>query len=243
MSKLPRVVSAGPRLAERAASERRARRSSRLRRAGLVGAVLAPLALLGWVLLGSPLLDVEKVVVTGQSRLSEAQIADAAAVLDGTPLARVDTAAVKKRVGALAPVESVTVSRSWPDTIKVSVVERIPVLGVKDPAGVTLLDRSGAEIATVDRLPSGVLRLETGSDAATRAALSVVTGLPRNIAGRLTAVKAPTAEQVSLVLRDGRQVLWGGAVDGSTKAAAVMALLGKPGTFFDVSAPGVVTTR
>jgi cell division protein FtsQ len=56
-------------------------------------------------------------------------------------------------------------------------------------------------------------------------------------------VRAPSPEQVTLVLRDGRQVLWGGPVDGATKASAVLALIGMPGHVYDVSAPGVVTTR
>lgn len=243
MSKLPRVVSAGPRLAAKAAAERRDRRHSRLRRAGLVAAVAAPLGLVGWVVLGSPLLDVEQVHVTGLSRLTDAQVEAAVGAVDGTPLARVDTAAVRKRVAGLAAVDSVTVSRAWPDTLEVTVVERVPVVGIASADGVRLLDGSGAEVAVVATVPSGVVRLETGSDSSTTAALRVLTGLPRGIASRLGSVKAPTPEQVTLVLRDGRQVLWGGAVDGPTKAAAVTALLSKPGTFFDVSAPGVVTTR
>lgn len=243
MSKLPRVVSAAPRLAAKAARERKQKRSSRLRRVGLAAAVVAPLLLLGWVVLGSPLLDVKKVEVVGLSRLTDAQVLGAVGAVDGTPLARVDTTAVRKRVAQLEPVASVTVSRSWPDTLTVTVVERVPVVGVGPTGAVHLLDRTGAEVAVVTSLPSGIVRLDAGSDAATRAALRVLVGLPRGIAGRLGSVKAPTPEQVTLVLRDGRQVLWGGAVDGSTKAMAVMALLSKPGTVFDVSAPGVVTTR
>ena len=243
MSKLPRVVSAAPRLAARAARERKDKRTSRLRRAGLVAAVAAPLVLLGWVVLGSPLLDVERVRVVGVSRLTDAQVAAAVGAVDGTPLARVDTTAVRKRVARLGPVASVSVSRSWPDTLTVTVVERVPVVGVGAPGSVRLLDRTGAEVAVVPSLPSGVVRLDSGSDASTRAALTVLGGLPHGIAGRLASLQAPTPEQVTLVLRDGRKVLWGGAVDGPTKAMAVMALLGKPGTVFDVSAPGVVTTR
>lgn len=243
MSKLPRVVSAAPRLAARAARERQQKRSSRLRRAGIVAAVAAPLVLLGWVVLGSPLLDVEKVEVVGVSRLSDAQVLTAVGAVDGTPLARVDTTAVRKRVAALGPVASATVSRSWPDTLTVTVVERVPVVAVGGKGDVHLLDRDGTEVAVVPSVPRGVVPLDSRSDAATRAAIKVVVGLPRGLTARLGSVQALTPEQVTLVLRDGRQVLWGGAVDGPTKAMAVMALLGKPGRVFDVSAPGVVTTR
>jgi cell division protein FtsQ len=48
---------------------------------------------------------------------------------------------------------------------------------------------------------------------------------------------------VTLVLRDGRRVLWGGVDDTALKSAAAEALLKMPGSFYDVSRPGVVTRR
>jgi cell division protein FtsQ len=243
VSKPSRVVPAGPRIAARAAAERHDRRHTRLRRAGLLAVVAVPLAFAGWVLLGSPLLAVQKVVVTGETRLSEAQITAAAAVDRGTPLARVDTGAVARRIRALGPVSSVTVTRGWPHSLRITVVERVPVVAVAHGTSLQLLDYSGVEIAEVTAAPRGVFRLDSGSPDATRAALTVLHGLPRGIAGRLGSLRAPTPEQVTLVLRDGRQILWGGPVDSASKASAVLALIRMPGTVFDVSAPGVVTRR
>ena len=196
MSKLPRVVSAGPRLQAKAKARRRDRRSSLLRRTSWAVAMVAPVVLLGWIVLGSPLLAVQKVVVTGEGRLSVAQITAAAAVL-----------------------------------------------AVARGGSVVLLDYTAADVATVSSTPRGVFPLSSASDAATRAALSVLHGLPRGIVGRLGSLQAPSPEQVTLVLRDGRQILWGGAVDNASKATAVLALMRMPGTIFDVSAPGVVTRR
>lgn len=243
MSRQPRVVPAGPRLAARAAQERRGRRSVLLRRTGIAAAVLLPLLLLGWVVLASSLLAVDKVVVTGAVRLSEAEVIEAAGVRPGTPLARVDTGSVQRRVGALGAVRSVTVSRRWPDAVTVVVVERVPVVAVPHGRSLQLLDISGVQIAEVARIPRGVYRLETTSPAATKAALTVLHGLPRGIAGRLGSLRATSPEQVILVLRDGRQILWGGPVEAASKAAAVLALIRMPGTVFDVSSPGVVTRR
>ena len=88
---------------------------------------LAPLllvvALAGWLVLGTSVFGVRDVVVSGASILSPDEIRQAAAVRPGTPLARVDLAAVRARVAALAPVATVRVDRDWPDTLTVAVRE------------------------------------------------------------------------------------------------------------------------
>ena len=243
MSRPSPVVEATPRLAQRAADERRSRRRRLLRRTGTGMGVVLPVVGLGWVVLGSSLLGVQRLAVSGEHRLTQAEVVAAAHVTDGTPLARLDTAAVRRRIAALPAVESVTVSRSWPHTLRISVVERRPVVAVVHGTEFQLVDRSGVILADAAGVPSGVVKLESASAEATSAALRVLLGLPHGLAGRLGFVRAPTPEQVTLVLKDGRTVLWGGPVDGPTKASAVLALLHLPGTIFDVSAPGVATRR
>jgi cell division protein FtsQ len=56
-------------------------------------------------------------------------------------------------------------------------------------------------------------------------------------------VRAPTPEQVTLLLTDKRTVFWGGAEDSAQKAVVLAALLGRPGSYFDVSTPAVVSVR
>ncbi|MCU1594270.1 MAG: peptidase [Frankiales bacterium] len=203
--------------------------------------------MLAWVVLASSLLAVTKVSVTGERRLTAAQVDEAARVSAGTPLARVDTNAVAKRIEQLASVAAVTVSRSWPHTLKVTVVERQPVVAVPHGTSVVLLDGGGVDLGTVPKIPKGVFRLEVASpspsDATTRAALNVLRGLPRPLVAQLYSMKASSPEQVTLLLRGGRTVLWGGAEGSAAKASALTALLKMPGTVFDVSAPGVVTRR
>ena len=247
MSRTPRVVSAAPRLAAKAQAARRDRRQVLLRRATWSLAVVLPVLLLGWVVLGSSLLAVRQVIITGESRLTEAQVQTAAGIADGTPLARLDTHAIAKRVRNLGPVAEVTVSRSWPHGVRIVIVERQPVAGVPQADGLLLLDTQGIPLGTVPRLPAGVVRLEvsdpSAQDPTTLAALTVLRGLPKALLAQVASLKAVSAEQVTLLLRGGRQVLWGGEEDGAAKASAVTALLAMPGTIFDVSAPGVVTRR
>lgn len=238
------MVRAAPRLAARAEAERRARRSRRLRWLGRSLLVVAPLLLLGWVLLLSGWLAVDRVVVVGQSRLEVAQVQEAVAVAPGTPLARVDTRAVADRVAQLAPVGEVQVLRSWPGTLRVELTERVPAAGVVGAGGVQLVDASGVVFATEPALPRGLVRLQVDEpgpeDPATRAALQVHADLPEGLRNRVRTVSAESPASVVLVLADDRRVVWGSPGDTETKAAATEALLRMEGTVFDVSAPGVV---
>jgi cell division protein FtsQ len=243
----PSVLSAERRLEERAKAERRERRTRLLRRAGWVLAAVTPFVLAGWVLLGSSWLVVDKVVVSGQHRLTAEQVLAAARVELGTPLARVDTGAVAARVRDLGPVASVSVSRGWPGTLKVVVVEREPVVAVGSGKSWTLYDGTGTQLGTATAVTAGIVRLHVAhpgpDDPSTRAALTVLQGLPTPIRALVVEVRARSVEQVGLVLRDGRRVIWGGTSDRAAKAAALAALLKMKGHVYDVSSPAVVTRR
>lgn len=242
-----KVLPAMARLKAKAKAERGARRRKGLRRAGIGLAALAPLALLAWLLLMSPLLAVRTVTVSGTTRLSPEQVRAAADVVRGTPLARVDAASVVRRVKALRAVSEVHVVRGWPSTLRLRVVERTPVVGVVTKEGVTLVDASGVPFAGAPSLPAGLVRLQVvrpgPNDPTTRAALGVLAVLPQPIRARVRIVRAASPSSVTLVLGDGRRVLWGGVGDTELKAQATEALLKMPGHVYDVSRPGVVTRR
>ncbi|MCA1721920.1 MAG: FtsQ-type POTRA domain-containing protein [Actinobacteria bacterium] len=244
---MTRVVPAAPRLSAKAELAKAARRRRIAMRVGIGVAAVVPVALLGWLLLSSPLLAVRKVSVTGTTVLTPTQVRAAADVSTGTPLARVDTDAVVRRVRALRPVAQVRVRRGWPGTLRVQVRERTPVAGLIDKTGVTLVDGSGVPYAPANALPPGTVRLQVptpgATDPTTRAALRVLADLPPNLRTPLRIVRAASPSSVTLVLRDGRQVLWGGVGDTTAKAQAATALLRMPGRIFDVSRPAVVTRR
>lgn len=241
------VVPAGPRRAAKARADRSARRSRGLRRAGQGLLLLLPLAVVGWVLLGSSWLAVDRVVTTGLGRLSDAQVQAVVDVAPGTPLARVDTDEVARAVGALPAVASVEVERSWPGTLRVAVRERVVAAGVQRDGQIVLVDADGVGFATEPRLPPGVLRLEVEDarpgDATTRAALSVSQALPDALRRRVLAVSAEGPDQVVLRLDGDQRVVWGAPGKTATKAAAALALLRTPGEVVDVSTPGLVVRR
>ena len=222
-------------------------RSRRLLRLAQGLALLLPLTGLAWVLLWSSWLAVDRVVVTGLGRVSDAQVRAAVDVPLGTPLARVDTGDVADAVRDLPPVADVDVERSWPGTLRVVVRERGVAAGVERDGSVVLVDADGVGFATEPRLPPGVARLEVEDarpgDPVTRAALAVTRALPDELRRQVLAVSADDPDRVVLRLQGDQRVVWGAPGQTAAKAAAALALLRTPGGVVDVSDPGLVVRR
>jgi len=236
---------------------RRSRRRVSTRRRLLVvlavGLLVAGVA--AWVVLGSPLLAVRTVQVDGAVGLPEQEVVQTAGIAEGTPLVRVDTGAAAARVAALPQVASVEVTRGWPNTVVVTLAERVPVAVVTDGGTRRLVDAKGVVFDTITGdPPAGVVPLDVRDpgpdDAATTAALGALTALPRDVRDEVTGVAAHTADDVTLTLTDGRSVLWGSADRTARKAEVLGALLQQmdsgaldPAGTVDVSTPDSVVLR
>jgi cell division protein FtsQ len=245
-----------------AATEAAARRSRRafarrqwgrrwLRWKPVLAGVLLVAALVGgvWLVWFSQALAVTDVRVTGTDDLPSAEVLDAAGVVDGTPLARVDVDAVRTRVQAIADVRAATVTRQWPDTVVIEVAEREPVAVVDIGGRLRALDQAGVVFDSYRSAPADLPRVTTQPGAGREAleeAAAVVSALPADLATRVDHVEVATVDQVSLALRDGRTVVWGSADDSDLKAEVLVAMLGEAappaGTDgpadIDVSVPG-----
>jgi cell division protein FtsQ len=211
---------------------------------GLLGAA-------AWVLLGSRLLVVRQVEISGLDLLSRPKVLAAAGVPIGTPLARLDTAQVRARVAALREVESVEVERGWPTTLRIVVHERVPVAVVQRAGEYNQLDVHGVTVITSRSQPSTLPLLVTptpgASDKTTLAALAVLKSLPPRLTKRLFTVEALSPEAVTLRLSGGIALVWGAPERSSEKLRVFDALMatkaGRAARTIDVSAPGIVTTR
>jgi cell division protein FtsQ len=225
----------------------RARRR-RLRAAAPWGVGALTLLIVGalvWLALQTSVMGVDLIRVTGVQILSPEEVRVAAAVRSGTPLARVDTAAVAHRVAALAPVESVDVGRSWPNTLTIAVVERSAVAVVPKDKKFVLLDRSGVAFLTVDARPAELPQLRVAepgpANPETLAGLRVLGDLTPQLRDVLVQVVVDAPARIRLEVSKGRVVIWGDATQGELKARVATALLTRSGTQIDVSAPEVVT--
>jgi cell division protein FtsQ len=207
----------------------------------------AVLALVVTAVAATPLFGVTDIRVTGARLVTAADVRAAGRVARGTPLARVDPTAVGRRIGRLAPVASVTVTRHWPHTLAVRVVERAAVAVVPDGTGYVVIDRTGTVFDRAAKRPAALPVLKVtapgAGDATTRAALTVLGALPPGLRVLLSAVVADSPARIRLDLRDGRQIIWGDATLNDAKARVAVALLGHDQRVMDVSAPAVIPTR
>ena len=201
---------------------------------------------LALVLYFTPAMAARSVVVVGVGAVTREEVLDAAQVRLGTPLLQIDTDEVADRVAGIRRVASARVQREYPSTLRISIVERIPIV-VKDFAdGPHLFDRDGVDFATAPP-PPGLPYIDVESpgpaDPPTQAALQVMTALRPEVVAQVSRVAAPSVSSVTLTLTDGRTVVWGTTDRTGEKAEKLAALLTQPGRVYDVSSPDLPTVK
>jgi cell division protein FtsQ len=250
------VTSAAPATGTSRPSPSRTRTTWRAAFFALAG--LGIIAGVAWALLGSRLLVVRSISVTGSHLVTRAQVLDAADVPLGTPLMRVDTGQVAKRIEAIRQIASASVTKDWPDHLAITVRERVPVVAVRmagrgydlvDPSGV-IVRWSAARPAKLPlfltSLPGSALRGDSGLAQTSAVLAELPSWLSKSVAEVAVAgtSSGPGADdQVTLYLRDHKTVVWGGSDGAVEKSRELAILMRDPDDYFDVSAPGTVVTR
>jgi cell division protein FtsQ len=201
---------------------------------------------LGLVLYFTPVMSARSIIVTGIGTVSREEVLDAAQVRVGTPLLQINTDTVADRVAAIRRVASARVQRQYPSALRITVIERVPLV-VKDfPDGPHLYDRDGVDFATAPPPPAlPYLDVENPgpSDPATKAALAVLTALRPEVVAQVGRIAAPSVASITLTLTDGRTVIWGTNERTEEKAEKLGALLTQPGRVYDVSSPDLPTVK
>lgn len=247
------VVAIDPRMRSRRIGVRRDAGRRRLRRLTLVLAVVA-LVVTALAATRSPLLDVDRVAVTGNDRTSADEVRRAAGIVRGEPLVSVDPGAVAARIEELPWVESADVERSWPSTVEVQVTERVAVAMVQltgdhaamvdadgwvvdvesrpadaaaDPAGPLVLTGIDGRVAEGERL-----------DDDARAALEVAAAVAERMPGAVASVSA----DLDAELVEGGAIRFGSVDDLDDKVTAAKTVLSGVDTscleLLDVRVPG-----
>ena len=201
---------------------------------------------LGLLLYFTPIMAARSTVIVGLGAVTQEEVEQAAAVKPGTPLLQINTDSVAERVATIRRVASARVQREYPSTLRITIVERVPVV-VKDyPDGPHLFDRDGVDFATAPP-PPGLPYLDADkpgpSDLPTKAALQVLTALRPEVAGQVARIAAPSVASITLTLADGREVIWGTTDRTDEKALKLGALLTQPGRTYDVSSPDLPTVK
>ena len=200
-----------------------------------------------WLVAFSSVFGVRSIEVRGTHVLTADAVRAAAAIKHGTPLVRLDTSAVTKRVEKLADVESAQVSTSFPSTVVITVEERLPVGYVRRGGHVVLVDKTGDQYRAVKSAPHGLPHFVIGKGALARstgaAVASVAAALPAAISGQVRSIQALDPSSITLVLTRGRVVQWGSAERTADKARLLPALLRHHATQVNLTNPDQPFTR
>jgi cell division protein FtsQ len=212
-------------------------------------ALLVAVAVVGgavWLVFFSSVLAVKGTEVAGTAVLAEGEVVRAAQVPSAVPLATTDLDAIRARVEGLAAVESVEVSRAWPDRVRIEVTERRAVAVVSWEGEWRGLDETGVVFRRYDEKPEGLpqvnMRASTPVDVLAEAA-AVVTALPAGILAQVEFLDVDSIDSISLRLASGAIVSWGSADESDDKAAVLTLLMEQKARVYDVTAPGRPTIR
>lgn len=235
--------------AARAAEARRTARNSRevaARRAGRLRIALATTAVVAVVaacvtLYRSPVFSVTRVEVVGNSNLTREAILARAAVPPDATLIRFPAEEIADRVGSDPWVGSVTVSRVFPDGMRIRVVERRAVAMVDSGAAFWLVDGEGLVIAqrsAEQTSTSIVVRDVPGLDPKPGRrtssepllnAVRVIAGLSAGVMKTVRSISAPTVDGTTLYTSDKVEIVVGEAAELSKKDVLIRRILEEQG--------------
>lgn len=201
--------------------------------------VLAVLAVVGScvALYRSPLFTVSRVEVEGADNLGAERVTALARVPSDASLLRFPADAVAARVGTDPWVESVTVSRVFPDGMRIRVVERRPVAMVDAQTTFWLIDATGMVIAkrSAEQTSAAIvirdvpgLDLKPGRRTVSEPllnAVKVLNGLSTDVISQVKSVSAPTVDGTTLFTRDKVEIVIGQAAEIAKKDALVRRIL------------------
>lgn len=233
----PMSPSMDPRIRARLIEVRRrqGRRRLRLLMAGLVGLALVAA---GLAALHSPLLAVRRVTVTGNHELSRAEVVAATGLGHRTLMIDVQAGRMEQALDRLPWVDSASVRRLWPSTIRIGITERLAVAQVRlaggnwvevDPQGRVLAASATpwSRLVTIagngreGRAPVGHPRMVIGEGPA----LAVASALPAGLRPDVQAVTLLGDGDVEVSLRSGGRAVLGPVTDLTAKLAAVQTMV------------------
>ena len=198
-------------------------------------------------LVNSPLLSIRSVAVTGAQRTNPAAIAGNLNAATGTPTMSVNAGAVEAALLQDPWIAEADVIVSWPGSLEIHVVERVPVAAITIDG---VVFQTAADGVLVERTSSGAIPPSIITDrsaaahvgdqivgGATLGAIEFVSALPPELR-RLTEISIVGSAVGAEI--DGVTILLGRPTDMAAKAATVEALMAlgiESGSRIDVTAP------
>ena len=132
----------------------------------------------------------------------------------------------------------------------ITVQLRKPLFALPVHGGYALVDAFGVNVRDVTGRPPGLPLLTVNTNSGTlrnspavRAAAAVLAELPQQAARQVRGVTTGGPNDVSVQLANGAIVIWGGAEQGSVKAAELQVLMRRHARVYDVSGAGTAVTK
>ncbi len=211
-----------------------------LKRSAVFAALAVAFVLVIWgivALYRSPLFLVEEVVVNGEDHLAAESVVASAAIPAETSLHRLPASEIEARLARDPWIRSVKVSRDYPHTVVIDIVERKPSvvvdaggkeLWVVSTDGYWLGIRSTEEtgLLTVLDLASveASIGAKTKSEELTNA-IKVINGISPELRARVRSISAPSVEKTALTTVDDIEIFIGEATDLKAKDRVIQEIL------------------
>lgn len=238
----PRI---NPRIRERRIEVQREAGRRRLRVLLVISSVVSA-AGLAFLLVTSPLLDVDRISVVGARHVTPAEVRAAAGVPLHRHLLFVDTGAIARRVEQMPWVARASVQRDLPGTLRIVIREYTPTAFVRAGSGVMLVAANGRVFARATTSPPGAVEIRgvrrppaVGDQLSPPDAASVVAHLPPALAHSVAAVDVTTG--LTLDMNGGGEIRLGDSTRLADKAASALAVIaqlnGTTYSYIDVSLP------
>ena len=233
---------------------RRFQSQSRQTKIIAITALSSILALLLLVLatIFTPLLAVEKIRITGISKVSLKQVETAVKPQLGIPLALVTQQSVADQLSRFTLIESFSLVSELPHTLHIAISERQPICVVDVGGASYLYDPAGVRLGQAtykDTYPRVLISGEPKHSASFSEAIDVLLALPAELLPRLSEIDAKSKDDVTMQLRGyaGQKIIWGDASQSVLKSKVLAALIANQKTTdrvtFDVSSPSAPVVR
>jgi len=230
------------------------RQAGKFKRYSVISLLVALFLLICLVLAAvySPLLAVRKIVITGNQRVSHAELVTALKVEIGKPLPQISNAEVGELLKKFTLIESFSLVSSPPNTLLVRVVERTPIAIVYNSGGFYYFDPAGVRVGVAtrtDKLPVLDVKGSPASSETYSTAINVLLALPANMLGKIAVMTVKSTDNVTFRIRGyaGQKVIWGDKSNAVLKSKVLAALIKNQSkndrVTYDVSSPNAPTVR
>ncbi|UIZ93385.1 FtsQ-type POTRA domain-containing protein [Corynebacterium sp. CNCTC7651] len=192
----------------------------------------------------TPVMPVRGVTVEGNRVLAADHVEALTGIAPDTPMGRVDVSGAAHRVASDPWVKTVTVSRSWPSTIDVTLEEHVAVAFITEADGAHLINREGKDFLVAEPPADAIEIIGTAPDneVSLARAVEIASSISDRSRGEIAALEAGKYDYVLRTV-DGRTVHWGASEDNANKALALETVLQMEGSEFNIANPQLVTSR